>query len=55
MGPLARMVDDAGYADRAEMVRAQARLAVAGAAAAGILDADMRELRERARHDGIDA
>ena len=55
MGPLARMVEEAGYPGRAETVRVQARLAIAGAAAAGILDADMRELRERARHHGIDA
>ncbi|HUP21072.1 MAG TPA: DUF2254 domain-containing protein [Gemmatimonadota bacterium] len=55
LGPLARMVEEGGYPDRAEMVRRQARLAIEGAAAARILDADMRALEERARHHGIDA
>lgn len=53
LGPLARMVEEAGYPSRSEMVRRQARLAIEGAAAAGILDADLSELRERARRHGL--
>ena len=49
LGPLASMVERRGYPDRAEMVRQQARLALRGAEAAGILDVDMQDLLERAR------
>ncbi|HEX6261691.1 MAG TPA: DUF2254 domain-containing protein [Actinomycetota bacterium] len=49
LGPLAMMVERRGYPDRAEMVRQQARLALRGAEAAGILDVDMLDLLEQAR------
>lgn len=53
LGPLARMVEEAGYPDRAKKVRHEARLALEGAEASSILEADLRDLRRRAREVGI--
>lgn len=53
LGPLARMVEEAGYPGRAEMVRRQARLALEGAERSEILDADIRALRQRGLELGI--
>ncbi len=53
LGQLGRRVKEAGRPERAEALRAQARLLLDGLAAEHLVEEDLAEVRERARAEGL--